>query len=86
MSDSPVQQPIEEGARRRLLRRKGWTQCLEGVFLVGVGVLVALILRCFFELAPAVPIVTSAPGLCRIIAGLVNFMKGWDRAGGKDSP
>jgi hypothetical protein len=84
MADSPGEPPIDERERRRLLRRKGWVLCLEGVFIAGVGGILALIVRWFFEAGPTVPIVTSGFGLFLFIAGLVNVVKGRDRSGGKD--
>ena len=85
MSGSPVQQLIDERERRRLLRRKGWTQCLESLGFACIGGLAALISWWFFDFRYLIAVyVPLAFGLFYFIAGLVNLVKGRDRPGPKD--
>ena len=88
MADSPEQHPMDKRERRQRLRRKGWTLCLEGLGLAGLGGLIMLVFRWVFELVgyhtDAVAYGTFIFALWLFIAGLVNIVKGWDSSGGNN--
>jgi hypothetical protein len=83
MSNLPEQQASDELERRRQLRRKGWLLCLEGVGVIALGGVFALLSHWIFDTGKMGFGIVAAGALVVFIApGLMNIVKGWDRSGG----
>jgi hypothetical protein len=83
MSNLPEQQSSDELERRRQLRQKGWSLCLEGVGVIALGGVFALLSQWLFDTGKmGFGIIAVGALLVFIAPGLVNIVKGRDRSGG----